>query len=705
MVGAGDGVHPRGSGTEAPHSGSDTVPTHYRPHLDGIRTIAVYLVVAFHAGLGVLSGGYIGVDIFFVLSGYLVTQVLVRDLAAVGRIRGRQFYARRVRRILPAAAITLVATAVAYSVVASPIELLDALGGFKAAFLYVANWFFIRQSADYFAANVETNPVLQFWSLAVEEQFYLVWPLLFGGLYLATRRFGRWRWSTLRGAVVAAGAASAIWAVYIGRTDLVRAYYGTDTRAYQLLAGAALALTPQLLHLGSRWKRPTQWLAVLCLAVLLLLATSEVDLGPITRGVLTATFALTLLVALENAPGGLVKRVLCSAPFVYLGRISYGVYLWHWPVIVIAAHGRSLTPVTLFALSCVVATVLAAVSFRLIERPIRASRILDRHRGPVIAAGLAASLIFGVFVMPAILDPGSGTVAASSRSKGTSGGPELLDWRVAKDDFVDLPDCRGKPAARCTVVKGAGRRVVLMGDSDAWSWIPTFTEIAKQRGWNFSVLALPRCPWQQHLQVIHPSRFECAQAQADWYDRVLPKLDPDLLILAHQAFDDPLRGLPFVGPDGRGAYPATPQLEPLLTEVSSAALAELRRPGREILILEPIPDPPPALDPLSCLSTGRPPGECSYAAGAPTPLEEFYRRQAKRPGISSLDLDSVVCPRRPTCDAIVDDVIVKRDRNHLTATFARSVADKVAALIPEGPSAASNRGAGGSERDRELVAG
>jgi len=677
-------VQSTGSRTGAEGFATPPRPGHYRPHLDGLRTIAVYLVVAFHAGLGVASGGFIGVDIFFVLSGFLVTQVLVRDLSSVGKVRGRQFYARRVRRILPAAAITLVVTALVYAVVASPVELLDAVGGFRAAFLYVANWFFIGASSDYFAANVESNPVLQFWSLAIEEQFYLVWPVILGGLYLAGRRFGRWRWSFVRFVVVSGALVSACAALLVARTDLPRAYYGTDTRAYQLLAGAALALTPQLLHLGARWSRPAAWISSLSLVALLVLATSQVELGPITRGVVVVVFAVVLLASLENDRGGPLKLALASAPFVYLGRISFGVYLWHWPIIVIAAHEYALSPITLFGISCVGATALAALSFSLVERPIRASAFLDRYRTPVIATGLAASIVFGVFVMPAVIEPGGGTVATGSGANRSGPGPTLLDWREAKDDFVELPDCRDQPVEQCTVVDGDGLRVVLMGDSDAWMWVPTFTEIAEQRNWNLSVLTFPRCPWQRHLQVLHPSRFECAEAQEDWYGRAIPELDPDLVILAHQALDDPQRGLPFVGPDGRGAYPATAALEPLLTDVSSAALQALERPGREILILEPIPDPPPELDPLSCLSTGAPAEACSYrAADEPTPLERFYRARAERPGVSTLDLESVVCPRRPTCDAIVDDIIVKRDRNHLTATFARAVADEVGARIPE----------------------
>ncbi|MFM7225674.1 MAG: acyltransferase family protein, partial [Actinomycetota bacterium] len=191
---------------------------HYRRHLDGLRTVAVVLVIAFHSGIDRLSGGFIGVDVFFVLSGFLVTGILVRDLGSGRGVQWRRFYSRRVRRILPASVLTLVVTAVVYAAVASPLQQEDAFGGFRSAFLYIANWHFIQQSTDYFAADVDRNPVLHFWSLAVEEQFYLVWPFLFVGLCLATERIGRERWWMRRGVVLLAAVASAAAAVVIGDT-------------------------------------------------------------------------------------------------------------------------------------------------------------------------------------------------------------------------------------------------------------------------------------------------------------------------------------------------------------------------------------------------------------------------------------------------------------------------------------------------------
>ncbi len=669
-------------GTEATRGTRARDPSaHYRPYLDGMRTVAVYLVVAYHCGLGLASGGFIGVDVFFVLSGFLVTQLLVRDLATDGRVRLARFYARRVRRILPAAAVVLICTALVYTAVTSPAESLNALGGFRAAFVYVANWYFIRQSTDYFAVNVNTNPVLHFWSLAVEEQFYLVWPMILAAVFVVSARAGRFRWWVVRMVVVAGGGVSAFVAVHIASTNIDRAYYGTDTRAYQLLAGAALALTPQLLRWRRRGDRLAPWGALTALVLLLVLASSSVNLDPIYRGILAAGLAVTLIVGLENARGGMAKRVLSSPPFTYLGRISYGVYLWHWPVIVVASHDRSLSPLALFAIACPAATALAALSFHLIEHPIRAARALDGFKVPIIAFGLAISIVCGVVVMPAVLDTHSGSISALSGVGVSPSGLKLLDWRKAKNDFPKLPDCLGKPVDVCTVTPGSGLRVVLVGDSNAWMWIPTFTAIAKQRHWDFSVTALPNCPWQRTLQFAYVG-VDCPAHQADWYNRVIPRLDPDLVLLAHQAFDNPEHRFVMMA-DGKGIAPGFSNFEAGLIRATSDALNGLRRPGRKIVILEPIPEPKVGVDPLSCLSLGRPPATCAFRVDPkPTPLELFYRSEGRLPDVTTIDLDHVVCPRWPICDAIVGDIIVRPNAAHVTATFAESVAPQVSALLP-----------------------
>jgi len=205
--------------------------SHYRAHLDGLRAIAVYLVVLFHAGVVRFSGGFIGVDVFFVLSGYLVTQLLLRDVLGRGGIRFGRFYARRYRRLLPAAFVALLVTALVYAGIASPANVASAVDAFKAAFLYVANWFFIGRSTAYFGGNIAQNPVLPYWSLAVEEQFYIVWPLLLAGIFALAARAGARQRALVGGIVASLGVCSLTAALVLRSGSPAHAYYGTDARA------------------------------------------------------------------------------------------------------------------------------------------------------------------------------------------------------------------------------------------------------------------------------------------------------------------------------------------------------------------------------------------------------------------------------------------------------------------------------------------
>jgi hypothetical protein len=317
-----------------------------------------------------------------------------------------------------------------------------------------------------------------------------------------------------------------------------------------------------------------------------------------------------------------------------------------------------------------------------LEHPIRTWRTLDRHKGPVIAVGLALSVAGGVLLVPLVLDVGNTSIAGGKTSGRTQSGLRLLDWRVAERDIPPLPDCLGQPVDRCTLVRGHGLRVLLMGDSNARMWIPTFRQIARRQSWTLSVAAFPDCPWQRNLEYARgpATVLPCRAHQADWYQRVVPELDPDVILLAHQAVDDPVLPVRMIGPGDQDLRPLAPGRDQILGDVSDAALRALHRSGRRLVILEPIPQAPVNLDPLLCLSQTRAWSECRYdAIRVPTRLERHERIYARNHhnDVVSIDLDPVVCPRWPTCDPVVRNIIVKRDRTHITATFARSVAGLV----------------------------
>ncbi len=354
----------------------------YIPALDGVRTLAVAAVLVYHGELGWFSGGFLGVDVFFVLSGYLITSVLLDAWRRNGGHLGlARFYWHRARRLLPALLVMIVVTC-AYVVAFLPDEASKLRGGVVASFGYVTNWYLIFHQQSYFS-SLGRQPMLQhLWSLAIEEQFYLLWPLLLG---LALKF---WRPSRVKLAVTILGAAavSALLMALLYRAggDPSRVYYGTDTHSSGLLIGAGMAvLLPPWQLRGRIGKRAPMALDVIGLSGVLVLVwcfinVSEFD-SALYRGgylVFACVAALVVLVAVHPATtitGGL----LGTAPMVWIGKRSYGIYLWHWPVFLVTRPGVDipLTGIPLFTFRVAITIGLAAASYRFVEVPIRSGSL------------------------------------------------------------------------------------------------------------------------------------------------------------------------------------------------------------------------------------------------------------------------------------------------------------------------------------------
>jgi len=426
----------------------------YIPALDGVRALAVAAVLVYHGDLGWFSGGFLGVDVFFVLSGYLITSVLLDAWRRNGGSLGLgRFYLHRARRLLPALLVMITVTC-AYVVVFLPDEASKLRGGMVASFGYVTNWYLIFHQQSYFSA-IGRPPMLQhLWSLAIEEQFYLLWPLLLG---LALKF---WRPSRIKLAVTilaAAGVSALLMALlYRAGSDPSRVYYGTDTHSSGLLIGAAMAvlLPPwQLRGKLGRWAPIA--LDAIGFAGLLVLVwcfanVSEFD-SSLYRGgylVFAGVAALVVLVAVHPATT-VTSGLLATSPMVWIGKRSYGIYLWHWPVFLVTRPGLDipLTGIPLFVLRVGITVGLAAASYRFVEVPIRGgalsrrlaalqhalrqSSMLQRRRirtrlGFGAAAVVVTTVMLGIglaVAQPAPRPPGFPAKPANIAITTTTGGP------------------------------------------------------------------------------------------------------------------------------------------------------------------------------------------------------------------------------------------------------------------------------------------
>jgi len=449
----------------------------YRPALDGLRAVAVLVVMAEHAGLALprsteplVPGGFLGVDVFLVISGFLITSLLLTEHRRAGRVDLRAFWLRRARRLLPAVAVMVAATSVLIAVADLPLDPRSARGDALAALGYVANWRFIVTEQSYFAAFGLPSPFRHLWSLSVEEQWYLVFPPVLVGAYGVLKR----RPSVLLGGLLALAAASALWmaAVHTPGQDPSRAYYGTDTRAHTLLVGAALAVV--MVHFPGLVRRVSPivpWAAVAGLGVLaVLFHTVEGQGSALYQGgfmvVALVSAAVVAGVALPEARGP-VRWLLARRAAVWIGTISYGLYLWHWPVYLWLTPDRTgLRPTHLTALRFAVSFAVAVLCFRVVEQPIR------RHG----LAGLAARLRrIGVPARPATISAVA-AVAVVATVVVSTGGRDSSDVFGAATEITvprgpqDITTTSVEPLHPLPAVPGdRPLRVMVTGDSVAWS--------------------------------------------------------------------------------------------------------------------------------------------------------------------------------------------------------------------------------------------
>ena len=367
----------------------------YDPALDGIRAISVLAVLVYHAELGWLPGGFLGVDVFFVLSGYLITTLLLLERDA-GRIGLVAFWGRRARRLFPALILTCLGVSLYAEFAARPDERVWIRDDGFASLFYVANWWFVFAERSYFEQFGSPSPFRHMWSLGIEEQWYLVWPLVVsvvGGAVAVAR-------ARIAAGVALAAAASAVWMawLYDPLVDPSRVYFGTDTRAQALLVGSALAFARAAGGLRDSRLPALAGVAGAGVLAAMFVAVDDIDAWMYRGGYLLAAVASAAVVALCVAsPAHALRRLLSVAPLVAVGKISYGLYLYHWPVYTWLWPGRiEWTEPALALLRWTVTFAVAGASYVLVERPVRERR-LPRRVEPavfVVAVAVAAGALF-----------------------------------------------------------------------------------------------------------------------------------------------------------------------------------------------------------------------------------------------------------------------------------------------------------------------
>jgi len=462
----------------------------YRPEIDGLRAIAVLAVVFYHAGFGP-DAGFVGVDVFFVISGYLITSLLFRESTVTGRIDLMAFYARRIRRIFPALVVVIFCTVVASMILLSPFgQKREVASSAAASLMFVGNLFFQSKTGGYFDPSANLLPLLHLWSLGVEEQFYALWPLVIGA---ACRLQARSRIAVIASLALL----SFLFSEVLINAAPNAAFYQMPPRIWELALGAVIALLPSGLNRYGRAE------VIAGAGIILLAITTPLRHFP-GFGALPAVLGAALVIhAVHVSPApGFLGTWLRSRPMVFLGRVSYSLYLWHWPLLALYRASRIESPTLLVRVSIVaLATILAWLSYQFVERPWRRLDPNSNNIRLVTSALLmSGSLAFLMLEVGTVYhrEPLANTLAA----------------RTARDYPANLDDCNYTneealdvfPKPGCNSVPGKPVTVAIWGDSHALAWQPLAWAIAERKGVAATSYTRYACPPALNFDIYKPPR-------------------------------------------------------------------------------------------------------------------------------------------------------------------------------------------------------
>jgi peptidoglycan/LPS O-acetylase OafA/YrhL len=646
----------------------------FRPDIEGLRGAAILSVVLFHAGVPALAGGFVGVDLFFVLSGYFITGLLVREHARSGGVNLPEFYGRRALRLLPALVVVLLVTLAATMWLYAPIDQPTIATNARAVALSAGNYEFARTAVDYFSSAA--NPLLHTWSLAVEEQFYVVWPLLF--LFVGSMAERR-----LLPTFVIAGIVSFAASLWLTSAAQPWAFFGMPTRVWEFALGGVIALVLRPASERDPRRGVVLQLAALAAVAFAVLTYDRATPYPGVAALVPALAAAALLVGGEWAPTSLPSRALSTPALRWLGRLSYAWYLWHWPLVGIGAVLDRDIGTAGRLLWSGVALVLAWLTHRYIEgsaRDGRLSRIPSDWLAPAaLVVSVGAALV------------AHGAVRVAERRVAS---PEQRAFAAARADRMQH-DCW---ATTVDDVKGPcvfGDRssstvVMLLGDSHAEHWLGGLDRVGRERGWKIVAMVKGGCPVADMPELTNArlKRYyhECTRYREAMLRRIVADR-PAAVILS--SWDH------YIPPDGTGSgWQVTPEmwrrgLRRTYERLTAAGLPVVGIRGT----------PRTWFDVPACLSRraaglpfARP---CTYERARSLSPAALGAQAAAARGlpIRFVDMNDQICATSE-CGVVRNGVVVFTDDNHLTASFSRSVAPVLGARL--GAALGLGRTAGGT---------
>lgn len=679
-----------------------------RPDIQALRAIAVLLVVLNHLWPTRLPGGYIGVDVFFVVSGFLISAHLLKELENTGRIRLGTFYARRARRLLPAAYLVTIVSVIGTIALMPVSRWKEAASEAFAASGYFLNWLLAAKSVDYSASNAASTVVQHYWSLSVEEQFYIVWPVvLIGAFWLATKLRQRVR-VVLTAVVVAAAVASFAVAVITTVTSRNEAYFVTYNRVWEFALGAFVALAASWLlkHTQSRpWLQVSaQWIGLATLAVVPFFF-DHTTLFPGPWAALPAIATALIIAVGPGVPKYSPFAFLRIRPVQFTGDISYSLYLWHWPLIVLApfALGRDLRLVDRLAIIAI-AFALAAATKYLVEDTTR-QRLLAGASLPEFFSALAASIAVLFAASVAITGVVDARVAADAKREAqlqTSacfGALSLAPGANCGDPFAPIdklpvaenqtpwfvePACAPVPGTvtvgsedhfqRCEFGGGQADapEVWLVGDSHAEHWQAGLFSVARAEGWNLNVSLLGGCPLIETPRVSFldgPADSQQTQQRClDWSESLSAAIatqetPPDLIIASSFAAAEKID-------DGTGR----PQDQQYF-DATTRLLTAWTHPGTDVAVIRDVPTARETSTPDCLAKNMQTPAACESPRAEALSDDPFAAAAAKFPqGVTVLDLTDRFC-NETTCFPLVGGVPVYYDGNHISRSYSLSLAE------------------------------